>query len=166
MGCVQPYSEYGASREVLALEVRRVSTYVDGLEFSQDLQDEQAVEELSFASAPVDAERPGFGSLLPAMRAARDEGIDPEILVRYRDSLGQQLAESRARLDGMEVPEALHDALAPAFQATRGVLDRMEIVLDHLGAYLEGGNLQDLEDSILVLEGVHGEMEQVLRQAG
>lgn len=165
MAPVGPYAEDGARREVLSQEIGRNATDVDGLELSWDLQDEQAIEGLSFASAAVDADRPGFGSLLPAMRAARDEGIDAEILVRYHDGLSRQLAESRARLEGLEVPEALQEALAPVFQTTRGVLDRMESVLDFLGTYLEQGGRNDLEQAIQVLEGIHGEMEEVLRQA-
>lgn len=138
---------------------------MDGLEISQELQTEEAVAELSFAAAPIDVERPGFGSLLPALRLAREGAIDLEVVFRYQAALAEHLAESRARLDAMEVPEELRTALEGAMVATRGMLERMEFVLVRVGIFLENGNPDDLDAAIRVLEGIHGEMEQVLRQA-
>lgn len=138
---------------------------MDGLEFSQELHDEEAVANLSFSSAPIDVEQPGFGSLLPALRLAREGQLDPHVLEAYHYGLSQHLAESRARLDAMEVPEALRPALEAALVATRGMLERMEFVLVRVAVFLQHGTTDDLDAAIRVLEGIHGEMEQVLKQA-
>lgn len=138
---------------------------MDGLEFSQELHDEEAVANLSFASAPIDVEQPGFGSLLPALRQAREGKLDPHVLEAYHYGLSQHLVESRARLDAMEVPESLRPALEAALVATRGMLERMEFVLGRVAVFLQYGTSDDLDAAIRVLEGIHGEMEQVLKQA-
>lgn len=138
---------------------------MDGLEFSEELHDEEAVASLSFAAAPIDVEQPGFGSLLPVLRHAREGRMDPHVLESYHYGLSQHLAESRARLDAMEVPEELRPALEAALVATRGMLERMEFVLVRIVVFLRHGTMDDLDAAIRVLEGIHGEMEQVLKQA-
>lgn len=138
---------------------------MDGLEFSQDMQDEEAVAGLSFASAPIDVSKPGFGSLLPVLRMAREGQVDDSVLEAYLEGLSEHLSESRARLEAMEVPDELRPALEAALVATHGMLERMEFVLSRLASYLQHGSTDDLDAGIRVLEGIHGEMEQVLQQA-
>lgn len=138
---------------------------MDGLEFSEELQEEEVVESLTFAGAPVDPQRPGFGSLLTALKLAREGRLERQILQQYHEGLSEHLAESRERLESLEVPEALREALEAALGATRGMLDRMGAVLDRLGLFLATSQPVVLEEAIRILEGIHGEMEQVLRQA-
>lgn len=133
----------------------------DQFRVSEDLFDEEVADALPESGVAIDAERPGFASLLTVLEAAREDQVPKEVQVLYHDALFAHLRESLAQIDTLEVPKEVADVVAPTIAATRGLLNDMDRVLSFFAAWLDRGEPQGLDDAIALLESIHREIRTV-----
>lgn len=135
---------------------------MDHIQLSGDVVEDALLEQLDLDAQTVDAENPGFASLLIALRAALGGQLDPRVLASYRAALGPRLERSRAQLRDLEIPEMVRDRIAPAVNATEAMLDELGAVLDLIGDYLESDATELLEEAAGLLKGVHDQLRQAI----
>lgn len=115
---------------------------------------------------PIDPDNPGFGSLLPALRAVRSGQLEVDVLDAYVEGLGPRLEATFAQwesvaaqpLEQMGLEEEQVSQLRGAFAATEGLLQE----LDHVLGLIERGGDGDLEEAEQRLSLVHNEIRAAL----
>lgn len=135
----------------------------DGFNFSEELVDEVVTGGASHESPASDPDRAGFSALLPVLRAARQDPAQKAVLAACHGALEQHLHLARKQLEALPMGDAVRDQAATVLTNTQQVMDRMELVLEHVGHYLEGGDAASLDQAIHLLEAVQGAVKAVMQ---
>lgn len=123
----------------------------DAFWHSEDLLEEAVTSDVD----AIDPAQPGFASLLPLLRSMRGGNGNAAILAAYHGGLSEQVAQSRAQLASLVVPETIQEPARHAMAAMETILDRMDEVLACVDGYLDSEDEKLLEDAITYLTEVH-----------
>jgi len=119
-------------------------------------------------SAPANPDDPGFDSLLDALRAVHTGELPMDVLVRYHDALGAQLAASRSAILAIEHPPEFRDVAEAQTRIVVGGLDVMGTVLHFLQRYIDeptADNVGAVVDMLLQAQRVMRDVNTHLDEA-
>lgn len=120
---------------------------------------EGAVPEALSGPAPIDADNPGFLSLLTVIEAALDDSVDMAVMVTYHNELAERLEVTREVLDRTPIPASILEEAAPTLTATREALAGLEEVVALFGDYLGSGKIDYLKRARKLLVQVLGQVQ-------
>ena len=112
--------------------------------------------DVSLQSAPVNAENPGFDSLLSALEAVHTGKEDRSLLNRYYEVLKAQNNESKADLTAMKTEEN-KDMINIAMTS----LDLLDIMLDTIPEYLTEPTDENMAKTVSLLLTTMNQVEAV-----
>jgi len=112
--------------------------------------------DVSLQSAPVNAENPGFDSLLSALEAVHTGKEDRSLLNRYYEVLKAQNNESKADLTAMKTEEN-KDMINIAMTS----LDLVDIMLDTIPEYLTEPTDENMAKTVSLLLTTMNQVEAV-----
>lgn len=93
--------------------------------------------DVNVMSAEVNPENPGFDSLLGALKAVHTGEMGMDVLVRYHEALGEQLAASRDTITHLPEPEGMEGVAADQVALALSSLAMVQAMLDALARYIE-----------------------------
>ncbi|MCE1248393.1 MAG: hypothetical protein LWY06_17265 [Firmicutes bacterium] len=125
--------------------------------------------DLTYMSAPADANNPGFESLLSAMKAVHQGEADISLLQVYHDALTEQINDSRNEILDMEVSETTKDTK----NMSLGAINIVSFMLDSIKIYLDSPSPENMGicvnaylDARGAVEYVHKVLDANIEEAG
>lgn len=136
----------------------------DGFRLSNEGVADLATDLFTAEEAVIDADHPGFVSLLPLLEAARVDQVDMTELVIYHHTLSARLREARDALGQARVHPSLQERATPVLDRASGRLGALQEVLDLLGDYLGTADPAYVDRALELLrptlDGLRGFLEQ------
>jgi len=116
--------------------------------------------DVSLESAPVDPENPTFNSLLGALKAVHTGEMEMAVLEKYHEGLSKQLEQSIKNIESMEIPEGYKEITEEQMRLSRGSLDMVQMMLDHMEKYIDEPCMENMAPCVQL----HMDCQSVMRQ--
>lgn len=143
---------------------REVGPTTDQFRISEDCIEEDIEDVLTAEPPEVDADNPGFLSLITLLMEARAGNPDRETLSAYIEGLSQHLDDARDQVTRLHVDPAIAAQAQHMLAATEAMFARMEAVLVATRAYLTSNAALHLDEAMAALEAIHHDTQSAFRR--